>query len=122
MTPAQTESVHNLLFVIKQMQDWLTKNVDKLHFPEYDSLDFYANQLRSITPPLTIYISTENQIPPKKGAYKVRCRNGSNTGYRYWNGEYWGNLCSSRSWCLQRKDTGRKSQMQTVYWANYVKP
>lgn len=45
--------------------------------------------------------------PPSRGAYRVKSDNGKNIGYRYWNGERWGCLASTRVWCLERKDAGR---------------
>lgn len=123
MTIAETEIVHNVIYSANKVLDKLVQHLDEYDFSEYNSLAHDIRRLRSITPPLVIWINSAKEKPTKKGAYKVQSAKCSSAGYRYWNGEYWGNLCSSRAWCLKRKDTGRRSQISlTVYWARYVKP
>lgn len=56
--------------------------------------------------------------PRKKGVYRVKCDGPSpNAGYRYWNGERWGCLCSTYSYANQKRDSSRKSRInRPVLW------
>lgn len=57
--------------------------------------------------------------PPRRGAWPVRSAPPAqpNSGWRYWDGERWGQLCSSRAFCLQVKCSGRNTPLKwPVLW------
>lgn len=62
--------------------------------------------------------------PPKRGAYAVRSDGpSSNPGWRYWFGpeQGWGNLSSSRAWCLERSShVPRKTPVRyPILWCDF---
>lgn len=56
--------------------------------------------------------------PPKVGTYTVKCDGPNpNKGFRYWNGEIWGNLCGRYQYAQEIKCSGRRSQLKReVLW------
>lgn len=60
--------------------------------------------------------------PPKRGVYPVKSEGVSrNSGYRYWDGERWGPLTSSRAYAQQIKTGARKTPvMRPVLWGSKI--
>lgn len=60
--------------------------------------------------------------PPKRGAYRVKSEGPSaNTGYRYWNGERWSPLASTRKAAITWGKPGNHRKTPTRYailWAS----
>ena len=71
-----------------------------------------------------ITITWNSHNPPKRGVYRVKSDSDNpNYGYRYWHGDYWGPLSSTRHWCQQQSKipTRRTPIRHRVLWASKVK-
>jgi hypothetical protein len=55
-----------------------------------------------------------NSKPKLVGVYQKRLHNGSKIWYGYWNGEYWEQICSSVTQCIEH----HKSSKMISVWQN----
>lgn len=62
--------------------------------------------------------------PPRRGAYRVKSDGPSpNPGWRYWDGERWGPLCTSFRYANKVKTFSRKTPLKfPVLWAGKGAP
>lgn len=61
--------------------------------------------------------------PPRRGAYRVKqASNGKNSGWRYWDGEHWGILLSSRRHCMDVRMDGSALEHVPVAWGRVTAP
>jgi hypothetical protein len=109
---AIVEAARRATYASTDLMTWCLKNVRLGNFSEFDELYAANENLKRLLPPVENWIEGP---PPRRGAYRVK--SGKSAGYRYWDGEIWGNLHNIRSCCLANKCSGLRSRIaHQVLW------